>query len=396
MKTTFLITLLVNSIIVAQINFAPLQDSTKEVVYHQNYILQYNETYEQPDWVFYELTSFEVLNGSYDRTDNFRSDPLILAGSASLDDYRGSGYDRGHLAPAGDMAFSHTAMSESFYLSNMSPQNPSFNRGRWKRLESLVRNWAVDNKGVYVVTAGDLTEVESTIGLNKVGVPSYYYKVILDYEEPQIKAIAFYLPNEKGTRDIQDYAVSIDYVEERTGIDFFYALPDSVENTLESTYDVTQWNFSSSSSKSYSKNKYFSDTVSKININTATAEELDQLYGIGTSKAQAIIAARPYKSVDEITRAYGIGPKTLEKIRPYITVGDPNDYVKAEPIQSAAVRININTASRSELQSLPGMGKVIAGRIISARPFTKIEQLMNVKGIGQGRFNKIKDRVTVR
>ena len=120
---------------------------------------------------------------------------MISTGSASLPDYKGSGYDRGHLAPAGDMKWSTTAMSESFYMSNMSPQEPSFNRGIWNRLESQVRRWAIDNGSVYIATGGVLTDGLKTLGSNSVSVPQYYFKVILDYQEPDIKGIGFIIPN---------------------------------------------------------------------------------------------------------------------------------------------------------------------------------------------------------
>lgn len=99
----------------------------------------------------YYLTGDRV-NGTIGRTDNFRPDPLVETGSASLADYKGSGYDRGHLAPAGDMKWSQKVMSESFFMSNMSPQTPGFNRGIWRSLESLVRTWAAENEDIYVVS----------------------------------------------------------------------------------------------------------------------------------------------------------------------------------------------------------------------------------------------------
>jgi endonuclease G len=123
-----------------------------EVVAHSGYILQYDNEREQARWVAYELTKEEVLNRVVKRTDNFKEDPDVDLGSASLDDYKGSGFDRGHLAPAADLAWSSESMSDSFYLSNMSPQDPSFNRGIWKKLEEQVRTWAVNNDSVYVVS----------------------------------------------------------------------------------------------------------------------------------------------------------------------------------------------------------------------------------------------------
>ncbi len=148
--------------------------STNEIVKHTYFTISYAKEHKQAEWVYYELTP-EFITGTQSRTDNFRPDPKVTTGSAQLTDYRGSGYDRGHLLPAGDMRKSHTSMSETFYLSNMSPQVPAFNRGIWSTLESIVRNWAVEGM-VYVVTGGVLTSNKGTIGANRVTVPLYYYK----------------------------------------------------------------------------------------------------------------------------------------------------------------------------------------------------------------------------
>ena len=123
----------------------------KQVIEHEYYVLSYSEKHEQAYWVSYLLDSSR-LNGGIDRTNDFRIDPFIKTGSATLSDYKGSGYDRGHLVPAADMNFALDAMSETFYMSNMSPQVPSFNRGIWKKLESLVREWANYEGVLYIVT----------------------------------------------------------------------------------------------------------------------------------------------------------------------------------------------------------------------------------------------------
>lgn len=144
LKTLFiaLFFLFIPTILIAQsLTLKPAQpshSSSNQIIKHVAYTLKYNEIYEQADWVIYLLTAEEV-KGTILRSDNFRTDTKVKTGSASLTDYRGSGYDRGHLAPAGDMKWSKTAMSESFYMSNMSPQKPGFNRGIWRSLESLVR-----------------------------------------------------------------------------------------------------------------------------------------------------------------------------------------------------------------------------------------------------------------
>ena len=121
-------------------NYLPSQQGNGQIVHHTNYTLQYNEEHEQASWVAYRLTGQQIQNPSTKRKDNFRSDPKVKTGSASLSDYKGSGYDRGHLAPAADFKWSATAMSESFYMSNMSPQVPSFNRGIWKNMKSRNSN----------------------------------------------------------------------------------------------------------------------------------------------------------------------------------------------------------------------------------------------------------------
>jgi len=211
-----------------------------KLVRHKYYDLSYVEKHEQPEWVAYELTKAEVM-GKVKRKDDFREDPKVVSGSATLGDYKRSGYDRGHLAPAADMKFSKQAMSESFYMSNMSPQNPSFNRGIWKELEEKVRDWAVKNERIYVVTGGVLTDGLPTIGEEKVSIPKYYYKVLLDYASPEVKAIAFVLPNKNSKKPLSNFAVSIDSVEELTGIDFFPSLPDDQEKALESKFDYELW-----------------------------------------------------------------------------------------------------------------------------------------------------------
>lgn len=213
--------------------------SKGEIVKHTYYTLSYSEANEQAEWVYYKLSS-EMLLGTQERTDNFRIDSLVSTGSATLSDYSGSGYDRGHLCPAGDMTISKTAMSESFYLSNMSPQNPSFNRGIWETLESIVRNIAKSEKEIYLVTGPIFKNNKGTIGINEVTVPGYYYKVI--YSPSNQKMIGFVLPNEKGTKDITNYAIIIDSIESYTGIDFFPLLSDELEKKLESNIDITKWN----------------------------------------------------------------------------------------------------------------------------------------------------------
>lgn len=221
-----------------------------EIVAHDFFELCYREYFEESEWVAYVLTREELTKDAF-RQNNFRPDSAVSTGSASLEDYRKSGFDRGHLAPAGDMAFSKEAMSQSFFMSNMSPQVPGFNRGIWKTLEDAVRSWAERFGKVYVVTGPILENKEyPTIGKNHVAVPEYFYKVLLapttENESENISSnsyimIAFILPNASSDKTIWDYVVSVDEVEKRSGIDFFYLLPDEIENELESKIEMGDW-----------------------------------------------------------------------------------------------------------------------------------------------------------
>lgn len=219
----------------------------EQIIRHTGYTLSYNEEAEQPSYVAYELTRAEVLTQNVERDDDFREDPMVSSKSAELSDYRGSGYDRGHMAPAADFRWSSEAMSDTFYLSNMSPQDPSFNRGIWADLEAAVRVMAYENDGLYVVTGPVLTDGPyETIGKNEVAVPKNYYKVLLDYKEPDVKAIGFLLPNEGSSKSLESFATTVDEVERVTGIDFFTALPDDQEEEIESTLNLSKWSMRTS------------------------------------------------------------------------------------------------------------------------------------------------------
>ncbi len=226
--------------------YAPNPTRDNKTIEHTYYSLSYSEKDEQAEWVYYELTREEALGGA-SRTDNFRPDDAISTRSATQADYAKSGYDRGHLAPAADMGFNDVAMSESFYFSNMSPQNPSFNRGIWKKLEALTRNWALEYGAIHIATGPILNEEFETIGANKVSIPKYYYKVI--YDEINQKAIGFILPNANSNAHLTSFAVPIDQVEELTGIDFFYQLNDELENQLETSFDTNLWLWTSTKTK---------------------------------------------------------------------------------------------------------------------------------------------------
>ena len=220
-----------------------------QIIMHTGYTLSYNPAFRIANWVAYELKAEETV-AVVKRNDKFIPDPLLSSGPVSNSDYKGSGYDRGHLAPSADMCYSYQTMAESFYLSNMAPQNPGFNRGIWSKLEAQVRQWAVDDKAVYVVTGTVLTKGLPTIGNNRITVPALFYKVILDYTEPDIKGIAFIMPNEGSQEPLQHYVVTIDSVERVTGTDFFYQLPDEQEKIIERAVDLSKWSWTATKAQS--------------------------------------------------------------------------------------------------------------------------------------------------
>ena len=220
--------------------YYPKIDPGELILHHLYYDLVYDENHEQAKWIFYKLYPSYVVK-AYDRKNDFRSDPLVVSGSADDSDYRGSGFDRGHLMPAADMVWSKEALSESFFYSNMSPQHPSFNRGIWKRLESRVRKWVTQADSLYIVTGPKLNMKLNTIGSNKVSVPEYYYKVILKFNQSQRDGIAFLMPNQASKSDLTDYVITIDALEEDLGIDFFHHLDDSLQITIEKKSDPKKW-----------------------------------------------------------------------------------------------------------------------------------------------------------
>ena len=216
---------------------------TETVTQHSAYSLVYNHKHMQAKWVAYNLTYGNTIGGA-ERSSKFSIDPSISPRTAVTSDYTKTGYDRGHLAPAGDMKFSAQAMSESFYMSNVSPQLPGFNRGIWKKLEEQFRSWAPSSHPVFVVTGPVLTDpISSHIGQTcSISVPQRFYKIMLDTASP-MRAIAFVLPNNSSTQPLSSFAMSIDEAERITGIDFFPKLNDPQEAKIEKTLILNQWRF---------------------------------------------------------------------------------------------------------------------------------------------------------
>ena len=218
-----------------------------EVIRHGGFTLSYKEDWEQAEWVAYILERENLQRDWTRRNDSFGADPNVTTGSAEDYDYRGSGYDRGHLAPFADFAWDADLARETFYMSNISPQARQFNQGIWRELEELTRDWANRFKRLYVVTGPVTTEApKGYIGRdNRVAIPTAYYKVLLDLDEPERKGIGFVIPNQISFQPLPEYTMSIDEVEAITGLDFFPELmPKEEERALEGVGNPDLWPFS--------------------------------------------------------------------------------------------------------------------------------------------------------
>jgi endonuclease G len=216
--------------------------TTGAVVHHTYYSLSYHETYEQAEWVFYQLHSAQLTNEDRKRP-YFIEDPYVATKSADWKNYRGSGYDRGHLCPAGDRRFSEQAYNETFYTSNIAPQYKDFNAGVWNRLEQHIRSWARRYGAVYVITGGVLEENLPAIGEEEVSVPQYFYKIVAKEEDEKVTAIAFLIKHEENTAPLTKFVVPIDRLEMLTGIDFFQNMPLSIQRPLEKNSTLHHWKF---------------------------------------------------------------------------------------------------------------------------------------------------------
>lgn len=216
--------------------------TTNQLVNHKYYTLSYSENHEQAEWVAYELKP-TISSHSEMKRPYFIQDKKVKTGSADWKNYKNSGYDKGHLCPAGDMKFSKEAYKETFYTSNVSPQKSYFNAGVWNRLEQKVRYWANKYDGLYVITGGVLETNLKTIGKEDVAVPNYFYKVLLATSKINPRMIAFLVPHQNSDKPLYEFVVSVDELEAKTGIDFFYNLPDEIENELEENSNYKSWSF---------------------------------------------------------------------------------------------------------------------------------------------------------
>ncbi|MEJ1223277.1 DNA/RNA non-specific endonuclease [Sediminicola sp. 1XM1-17] len=216
--------------------------TTGMVVHHDYYSLSYHERFEQAEWVAYELTKAHLTYDDRKRP-YFIEDPLVSTKSADWKNYRGSGFDRGHLCPAGDMRFSESAYNQTFYTSNISPQENAFNGGIWNRLEQKVRYWTKRYTSVFVVTGGILESGLPQIGDEEVAVPNYFYKVVAKGDIDNLQVVAFLMPHKESSLPLERFLVPLDSLERLTGIDFFAQLPDAQEAMFEKGVNLEGWEF---------------------------------------------------------------------------------------------------------------------------------------------------------
>ena len=216
--------------------------TTNVIVSHEHYMLSYNEPFEQAEWVFYKLEKKHLTYEDRKRP-YFIEDPKIKSKSADWRNYKNSGYNKGHLCPAGDRRFSEYAYNETFYTSNISPQRKKFNAGLWARLEGQVRKWCKKYGDIYVITGGVLEDGLKEIGVEDVDVPNEFYKVIFRKESNGIKVLAFLFPHKESNKKLSDFLVSINQLEEKTGINFFYKKPKMWQRKFEGNVSKNGWDF---------------------------------------------------------------------------------------------------------------------------------------------------------
>ena len=207
--------------------------------YGEAFAVHFNSTLGIANCAAYELVNNE-LNGAAERAGEFMQDPDVK-GCPSPQDYAGSGMDRGHLVPAGDLKWNPQAMRQSFLLTNVCPMHKALNEGGWAKLEEKVREWTARDSALLVFTGPVVSEGDTTLASGRVTVPSAYYKVIMAPCVRPMRAIAFIYPNGHSGGRLRQYAVSIDEVERRTGLDFFPTLPQKEQQQLESVVNLDTW-----------------------------------------------------------------------------------------------------------------------------------------------------------
>lgn len=212
----------------------------EEIIHYKGMTVSFNKRLHIPNWVAWELTADEV-GGETPREEFFYCDERV-EGCPDSWDYSYSGYDRGHMAPAGDMKWDSEAMKQTFFMTNICPQAPDLNRGTWKNLEEKCRVRAKNDSAIIIICGPILTDpITEYIGDSRVAVPKRFFKVILSPYLKEPVAIGFIMPNSKVEGGMQPAAVSVDDVEAATGHDFFSILDDEEETRVEKMCNFNRW-----------------------------------------------------------------------------------------------------------------------------------------------------------
>lgn len=218
----------------------PLKNGKEIILHRKGYVVSYNPELKIPNWVAWLLTA-EHSDGEFPRDNAYYEDEDVPLPRATNEDYKGSGWSRGHMCPAGDNKWDEIAMRESNLLTNICPQDKGLNSGVWNKIEQDCRKWAKKYRDVYIVCGPIfLNKEHETIGANKVVVPEAFFKVILCLQGKP-KAIGFVVRNNGGTKKRDSFINTVDDVERITGIDFFPALPDDIEDEVEANANINDW-----------------------------------------------------------------------------------------------------------------------------------------------------------
>lgn len=211
------------------------------VLVYNGFVVNYNTEWLIPNWVAYELTAEEVA-GQVPRGKGFGMDMDYAGRQAMREDYSNTGWDKGHMAPSADMKWSQVTMNESFYLTNICPQDHDLNGRDWHYLEKLIRNWAVTYGSVWVVCGPYVTGNQyGRIGEQGVMVPDGFFKAVLRKEGRKYKAIAFLFENDARQQSLKDVIVSVNDVEALTGLDLFMNLSNRIEEKVEALSNLGEW-----------------------------------------------------------------------------------------------------------------------------------------------------------
>jgi len=251
MKNTFL-TIFAAGIISAGCSFSqnidtsrlelPALESTDYIIDYQGYTSSYNVLTQTPEWVAYELTKDETYGDAVRDGKSFSPDERILLPQPEDRDYRGSGWTRGHLAPAADFRWSDEAMWETFLFTNCCPQDEGLNNGMWNTLEKKCRTWARRYGKIYIVTGPVYGENRyGSIGESRVMVPDAFFKAVMVRDGNRWQSIAFVMQNRAYNDNMQNCAMTVDELEDLTGFDFFAALDDAEEAGTEKSYKLSFW-----------------------------------------------------------------------------------------------------------------------------------------------------------